>query len=108
VGLGTERGRAVVGRRRRPSSKCRVLRRVSLPALSPSDQRLQRRPRAKGGVFAFAPTLLFCYSPSVLNEWLLCVDNEQSVVPECVAGDFPEQQHGEGKCSLAHYVLLNL
>jgi hypothetical protein len=46
----------VVGRRRRPSSKCRVLRRVSLPALSLSDQRLQRRPRAKGGVFAFAPT----------------------------------------------------
>jgi hypothetical protein len=29
---------------------------VSLPVLSPSDQRLQRRPRAKGGVFAFAPT----------------------------------------------------
>jgi hypothetical protein len=35
---------------------CRIKRRVSLPALSPSDQRLQRRPRAKGGVFAFAPT----------------------------------------------------
>jgi hypothetical protein len=32
-------------------------RRVSLPVvLSPLDQRLQRRPRAKGGVFAFAPT----------------------------------------------------
>lgn len=29
---------------------------------------------------------------------ILCVDNEQSVVPECVVGDFPEQQHGEG-CS---------
>jgi hypothetical protein len=35
---------------------CRIRRRVSLPVLSPSDQRLQRRPRAKGGVFAFAPT----------------------------------------------------
>jgi hypothetical protein len=56
VGLRTERGRAVGGRRRGPSSKCRVLRRVSLPALSLSNQRLQRRPRAKGGVFAFAPT----------------------------------------------------
>jgi hypothetical protein len=35
---------------------CRIRRRVSLLVLSPSDQRLQRRPRAKGGVFAFAPT----------------------------------------------------
>jgi hypothetical protein len=35
---------------------CRIRRRVSSPVLSPSDQRLQRRPRAKGGVFAFAPT----------------------------------------------------
>ena len=35
---------------------CRIERRVSLPVLSLSDQRLQRRPRAKGGVFAFAPT----------------------------------------------------
>jgi hypothetical protein len=34
----------------------RIERRVSLPVLSLSDQRLQRRPRAKGGVFAFAPT----------------------------------------------------
>jgi hypothetical protein len=44
----------------RPSSKRRVLRRVSLPALPPADQRLQRRPRAKGGVFAFAPTVTTC------------------------------------------------
>jgi hypothetical protein len=29
---------------------------VSPPVLSLSDQRLQRRPRAKGGVFVFAPT----------------------------------------------------
>jgi hypothetical protein len=35
---------------------CRIKRRVFLPVLSLSDQRLQRRPRAKGGVFAFAPT----------------------------------------------------
>jgi hypothetical protein len=35
---------------------CRIERRVSLPVLSLSDQRLQQRPRAKGGVFAFAPT----------------------------------------------------
>jgi hypothetical protein len=35
---------------------CRIWRRVSLPALSLSEQRLQRRPRAKGGVSAFAPT----------------------------------------------------
>jgi hypothetical protein len=33
-----------------------IKRRVSLPVLSLSDQRLQRRLRAKGGVFAFAPT----------------------------------------------------
>jgi hypothetical protein len=33
-------------------------RRVSLPVvLSLLDQRLQRRPRAKGDVFAFAPTV---------------------------------------------------
>jgi hypothetical protein len=33
-----------------------IKRRVSLPVLSLSDQRLQRRLRVKGGVFAFAPT----------------------------------------------------
>jgi hypothetical protein len=36
---------------------CRIKRRVSLPILSPSDRRLQRGPRAKGGVFTFAPTM---------------------------------------------------
>jgi hypothetical protein len=37
--------------------RCRMGRRVSLPAvLFLLDQRLRRRPRAKGGVFAFAPT----------------------------------------------------
>jgi hypothetical protein len=34
---------------------------VSLPDLSLSDQRLRRRPRAKGGVFAFAPTVAFLF-----------------------------------------------
>jgi hypothetical protein len=37
--------------------RCRMERRVSLPVvLSPLDQRPRRRPRAKSGVFAFAPT----------------------------------------------------
>jgi hypothetical protein len=36
----------------------RMRRRVSLPVvLSPLVQRVRRRPRAKGGVFAFAPTI---------------------------------------------------
>jgi hypothetical protein len=39
--------------------RCRKGRRVSLPVvLSPLGQRLRRRPRAKGGVFAFAPTII--------------------------------------------------
>jgi hypothetical protein len=46
--------------------------------------------------------MLSCHSPSVLNECLLCIVNEQSEVSECVAGDFPEQQHGEGKCPLTY------
>jgi hypothetical protein len=37
---------------------CRTERRVSLPVLSPSDQRLRRRLRAEGGGFAFAPTAM--------------------------------------------------
>jgi hypothetical protein len=36
------------------------------------------------------------------------LDNEQPVVPECVVEDLPEQQPGEGKCPLTHYVLHNL
>jgi hypothetical protein len=47
---------------------CRIKRRVSLPVLSPSDQRIKRRPRAKGGVFAFAPT------PALDIYYLLRVD----------------------------------
>ena len=42
--------------------------------------------------------------PNVLNAWSLYLDNEQSVVPECVAEDLPEQKPGEGKCPLTHYV----
>jgi hypothetical protein len=43
----------------------RMRRRVSLPVvLSPLVQRVRRRPRAKGGVFAFAPTFIpFSSSP---------------------------------------------
>jgi hypothetical protein len=37
--------------------RCRIWRRVSLPGvLSPLDQQPRRRLRAKGGIFAFAPT----------------------------------------------------
>jgi hypothetical protein len=52
--------------------------------------------------------LFLCHFPSVLNEWLFCVDNEESEVSECVVGDFPKQQPGEGKCPLTHYVLFTL
>jgi hypothetical protein len=48
------------------------------------------------------------YFPNVLNACSLYLDNEQSEVPECVAGDLPEQQPGEGKCPLTYYVLLTL
>jgi hypothetical protein len=62
--------------------RCRMERRVSLPVvLSPLDQRPRRRPRAKGGFFAFAPTrinyvlllllslgLAFSFSPSYSQE----------------------------------------
>ena len=46
--------------------------------------------------------------PNVLNACSLYLDNEQSKVPECVVGDLPEQQPGEGKCPLTQYVLLTL
>jgi hypothetical protein len=49
--------------------------------------------------------LFICHFPNVLKEWLLCIDNEQSEVSECVVGDFPKQQSGEGKCPLTHYIL---
>jgi hypothetical protein len=51
--------------------------------------------------------VLFIYtSPNVLNVCLLYLDNEQSEVPECVVGDLPKQQPGEGKCPQTYYVLL--
>jgi hypothetical protein len=49
-----------------------------------------------------------CHLPNVLNVWSPYLDNEQSVVPKCVAEDLPEQQPGEGKCPLTYYVLLTL
>jgi hypothetical protein len=52
--------------------------------------------------------MFFCYSPSVLNESLICIHNEQYVVPERAVGEFPEQQPSEDKCPLTHYVLLIL
>jgi hypothetical protein len=36
------------------------------------------------------------------------LDNEQPVVPKCLAEDLPKQQPNEGKCPLTHYVLLTL
>jgi hypothetical protein len=44
------------------------------------------------------------YFPNVLSACSFYLDNEQSEVPECVVGDLPEQQPGEGKCPLTHYV----
>jgi hypothetical protein len=41
-----------------------------------------------------------------LNACLLYLDNEQLVVPECVAEDPSEQQPGEGKCPQTYHVLL--
>jgi hypothetical protein len=52
--------------------------------------------------------LFICCYPNVLNVWSLYLDNEQLVVPDCVAEDLPEQQPGEGKCPLTYYVLLTL
>jgi hypothetical protein len=52
--------------------------------------------------------LFICHYPNVLNAWSLYLDNEQPVVPECVAEDFPQQQPSEGKNPLTYYVLLTL
>jgi hypothetical protein len=49
---------------------------------------------------------VYLYFPNVLNACSLYLDNEQSEVPECVVGDLPEQQPGEGKCPLTYYVLI--
>jgi hypothetical protein len=48
------------------------------------------------------------YFPNVLNACSLYLDNEQSEIPECVFGDLPKQQPGEGMCPLPHYVLHTL
>jgi hypothetical protein len=48
------------------------------------------------------------YFPNVLNACSLYLDNEQSEVSDCVAGDLPKQQPGEGKCPLTYYVLRTL
>jgi hypothetical protein len=48
------------------------------------------------------------YLSNVLNVCSLYLDNEQLVVPECVAEDPPEQQPGEGKCPQTYYVILYL
>jgi hypothetical protein len=61
----------------------RMRRRVSLPVvLSPLVHRVRRRPRAKGGVFAFAPTavnkgLLF---PNVGHKCLMAKDDKKKKV----------------------------
>jgi hypothetical protein len=50
--------------------------------------------------------VLFIYHlPNVLNAWSLYLDNEQLMVPECVAKDLLEQQPGEGKCHVTYYAL---
>jgi hypothetical protein len=46
------------------------------------------------------------YFTNVLNACSLYLNNEQSEVLECVVGDLPEQQLGEGKCSQTYHVLL--
>jgi hypothetical protein len=46
------------------------------------------------------------YFPNVLNVCSLHLDNEQLVVPECVAEDPSEQQPREGKCPQTYHVLL--
>jgi hypothetical protein len=54
---------------------------------------------------------VWCVVYFVLSKCIACslyLDNKQSEVPECVVGDLPEQQPGEGKCPLTQYVLLTL
>jgi hypothetical protein len=56
-------------------------RRVSPPVLSLSDQRLQRRPRAKGGVFAFAPTKRLDRRLSQIVDRLAVLETQQQALP---------------------------
>jgi hypothetical protein len=46
------------------------------------------------------------YFPNVLNVCSFYLDNEQLMVPECVAEDPSEQEPSEGKCPQTYYVLL--
>jgi hypothetical protein len=59
-------------------------------------------------MFVHVWCVVHLYFPNVLNACSLYLDNEQSEVPECVVGDLPEQQPGEGKCPLSYYVLHTL
>jgi hypothetical protein len=52
--------------------------------------------------------LFICHFPNVLNVRWFYLDDEQPVVPECVAKDLPEQHPGEGKCPLTYFVLHTL
>jgi hypothetical protein len=52
--------------------------------------------------------MFICHLLNVLNAWSLYLDNEQSMVLECVAEDLPEKKPGEGKCPLTYYVLFTL
>jgi hypothetical protein len=49
------------------------------------------------------------YFPNVLNIWSFYLDNEQSVVPECVAEDLPEQQPNKASVlwPIMYYILYN-
>jgi hypothetical protein len=62
-------------------------------------------------MYSYVCTCLVCCS-FVLSKCIECrslyLDNKQSDIPECVVGDLPEQQPGEGKCPLTYYVLHTL
>jgi hypothetical protein len=59
-------------------------------------------------MFVYVWYVVHLYFPNVLNACSLYLDNEQSEVLECVAGDLLEQQPDEGKCPLNYYVLYTL
>jgi hypothetical protein len=59
-------------------------------------------------LIAFVWCIVPCLCSNVLNVWSLYLDNEKHVVLECVAEDLPQQQPGEGKCPVTHYVLHTL
>jgi hypothetical protein len=55
-------------------------------------------------MFVHVRCTVHLYFPNVLNVCSLYLDNEQPVVPECVAEDISEQQPGEGKCPQTYHV----